>query len=109
MVLLPTADPSTHTRQVRLTLPADSKGLAPGMFARATFPLTRAETARITVPASSVVRRPEFSAVYVIDANGHAQLRQVRLGRTAGADVEVLAGLSPGDRIAADPVAAARQ
>jgi multidrug efflux system membrane fusion protein len=109
MLLLPTADPSTHTRQVRLTLPADTKGLAPGMFARAAFPLTRAEPARITVPASSLVRRPEFSAVYVIDGNGRAQLRQVRLGREAGDNIEVLAGLQPGDRIAADPVAAARQ
>jgi multidrug efflux system membrane fusion protein len=109
MVLLPTADPTTHTRQVRLTLPADAKGLAPGMFARAAFPLTRAEAARIAVPVSSVVRRPEFSAVYVIDVNGRAQLRQVRLGRETGNDVEILAGLQPGDRIAADPVAAARQ
>jgi membrane fusion protein, multidrug efflux system len=109
MVLLPTADPTTHTRQVRLTLPANAPGLAPGMFARAAFPLTRVESARITVPASSLVRRPEFSAVYVIDANGRAQLRQVRLGRESGGAVEVLAGLQSGDRIAADPVAAARQ
>ena len=108
-VLLPTADPSTHTRQVRLTLPADAKGLAPGMFARAALPLTGVEAARITVPVSSVVRRPEFSAVYAIDANGRAQLRQVRLGREVGNNVEVLAGLQPGERIAADPIAAARQ
>jgi RND family efflux transporter MFP subunit len=109
MVLLPTADPTTHTRQVRLALPANAQGLAPGMFARAAFPLTRGESARITVPASSVVRRPEFTAVYFIDANGRAQLRQVRLGRESGDAVEVLAGLQPGDRIAADPVAAASQ
>ena len=109
MVMLPTADPATHTRQVRLSLPANVQGLAPGMFARAVFPLTRGESARITVPASSLVRRPEFSAVYVIDVNGRAQLRQVRLGRETGDAVEVLAGLQPGDRIAADPVAAARQ
>ena len=109
MVLLPTADPTTHTRQVRLALPANAQGLAPGMFARAAFPLTRVESSGITVPASSVVRRPEFSAVYWIDANGRAQLRQVRLGRESGDVVEVLAGLQPGDRIAADPVAAARQ
>jgi RND family efflux transporter MFP subunit len=109
VTLLPTADPSTHTRQVRLTLPANAPGLAPGMFARAALPLTLAEAARITVPVRSVVRRPEFSAVYVIDAGGRAQLRQVRLGRESGASVEVLAGLQPGDRVAVDPVAAARQ
>ena len=109
MVLLPTADPATHTRQVRLTLPANTQGLAPGMFARAVFPLTGTESARIAVPASSLVRRPEFSAVYVIDANGRAQLRQVRLGRATGDNIEVLAGLQAGDRVAVDPVAAAKQ
>ena len=109
MALLPTADPATHTRQVRLTLPASAQGLAPGMFARAAFPLTLTESARITVPARALVRRPEFTAVYVVDANGRAQLRQVRLGRESGDSVEVLAGLSSGDRIAVDPVAAARQ
>jgi len=108
-VLLPTADPATHTRQVRLTLPANTQGLAPGMFARAAFPLTGTESARIAVPASSLVRRPEFSAVYVVDANGRAQLRQVRLGRASGDSIEVLAGLQAGDRIAVDPVAAAKQ
>ena len=108
-VLLPTADPATHTRQVRLTLPANTQGLAPGMFARAAFPLTGTESARIAVPASSLVRRPEFSAVYVVDANGRAQLRQVRLGRATGESIEVLAGLQAGDRVAVDPVAAAKQ
>ncbi|MCC7328416.1 MAG: efflux RND transporter periplasmic adaptor subunit [Burkholderiales bacterium] len=107
MDVLPTADPSTHMRQVRLTLPAGVPGLAPGMFARASFPLTQAPTARITVPQHSVVRRPEFTAVYVVGDDGRAQLRQIRLGRASGDNVEVLAGLAAGDRIAVDPVAAA--
>ena len=109
MVLLPTANPATHTREARLALPASAQGLAPGMFARAYLPLSLAEAPRITVPTGAVVRRPEFAAVYVVDAGGRAQLRQVRLGRASGDSVEVLAGLVPGDRIAVDPVAAARQ
>ncbi len=109
MTPLPTSDPSTHTRGVRLALPANTRGLAPGMFARASFPLALPEKSRLSIPTRSVVRRPEFSAVYVIDANGRAQLRQVRLGRETGDSVEVLAGLRPGDRIAVDPVAAASQ
>jgi multidrug efflux system membrane fusion protein len=35
-------------------------------------------------------------------------LRQVRLGRAQGANVEVLAGVSAGERVALDPQAAAR-
>ena len=33
-------------------------------------------------------------------------LRQLRLGEGIGDEVEVIAGLKPGERIAADPVAA---
>jgi membrane fusion protein, multidrug efflux system len=109
VVVLPTANPATHTREARLALPAGAQGLAPGTFARASFPLTLSPAAQITVPAASLVRRPEFAAVYVVDANGRAQLRQVRLGRESGGTVEILAGLTPGERGAADAVAAARQ
>jgi multidrug efflux pump subunit AcrA (membrane-fusion protein) len=45
-------------------------------------------------------------AVYVVTADGRVALRQVRLGRTAGDQVEVLAGLVSGERIATDPAAA---
>lgn len=109
VTVLPTANPATHTREVRLSLPPAAKGVSPGMFARATFPLSLAGTPRIAVPASAVVRRPEFTAVYVVDAAGKAQLRQVRVGRAAGDTIEIASGLMPGERIAVDPVAAARQ
>jgi membrane fusion protein, multidrug efflux system len=109
IVVLPTANPSTHTREARLSLPAAAKGVSPGMFARATFPLSRVDAPRITVPASAVVRRPEFTAVYVVDGNGRSQLRQVRVGRATGDVVEIASGLAPGERIAVDAVAAARQ
>jgi len=107
--VLPTVDPATHSRQVRLALPAGNPALAPGMFARVELPLTGDSSATLTVPASAVVRRPEFNAVYVITRSGKPQLRQVRLGRIQGTEVEVLAGIAAGDRIALDPVAAARQ
>ena len=62
---------------------------------------------RLLVPRAAVLRRSEVTAVYVVDADGRAYLRQVRLG-TAGdeASVEVLAGLKPGERVALEPVKA---
>ncbi|WP_319239389.1 efflux RND transporter periplasmic adaptor subunit [uncultured Propionivibrio sp.] len=53
-------------------------------------------------------RRAELNAVYVIDGNGRAHLRQVRPGPVAGDEVEILSGLSAGERVAVDPLAAAR-
>ena len=61
----------------------------------------------LSIPASAVVRRSELTAVYVLNAYGAVQLRQVRLGEPAGDGlVEVLAGLAEGERIALEPVRA---
>jgi RND family efflux transporter MFP subunit len=106
--VLPAANPVSHTQQVRLGLPA---GLAvvPGMFARVAFPLQGGEAARLMVPASAVLRRSELTAVYVLNAQGKALLRQVRLGRQQGSEIELLSGVSAGERVLLDPSAAARQ
>jgi len=44
-----------------------------------------------------------------VNAGGRPQLRQVRLGRETSSGVEVVAGLQPGEKIALDAVAAARE
>jgi membrane fusion protein, multidrug efflux system len=106
--VLPTVDAATHTVLLRVPLPAGLTGVAPGSFARVWVPA--ADTAaRLLVPRSAVVRRAELHAVYVVDAKGVALLRQVRLGRSVGDSVEVLSGVSAGERVALDPQSAARQ
>jgi len=106
---LPTVDAATHTVQLRITLPAGWDGLAPGLFARVWLPMAAGHgSARLFVPASAVVRRAEMTGLYVVDGKGASQLRQVRLGRVQGANVEVLSGVSAGERVALDPQAAAR-
>jgi len=112
--LLPVVDAATHTSQVRLSLPADVKGAAPGAFARIWLPLgTGANAAagksqRLYVPASALVQRGEMTGLYVVNAQGLALLRQVRLGAAKGALVEILSGVSLGEKVAADPQAASR-
>jgi membrane fusion protein, multidrug efflux system len=105
VVVLPTADPQTHTVRARVVLPAGTEGVVPGMFARVHFVLGRAR--KLAIPASAILRRGEVAAVYVTDAQGHVSLRQIRPGEVFGNTVEVLSGLSAGDRIAPDPVKAA--
>jgi hypothetical protein len=41
----------------------------------------------------------------VVDGDGIV-LRQLRVGETSGGRVQIIAGVKPGERIAADPVAA---
>jgi RND family efflux transporter MFP subunit len=102
--VIPLADARTHTSRVRLDLPP-TNGLLPGQFARAQF--TVGMMRAVAIPSSAIVRRGEVTAVYVVDTNGRAQLRQVRTGEAAGAQLtEILSGLSPGETIAANPVQA---
>lgn len=109
---LPAVDAATHTVPLRLDLPPGLAGVAPGQFARVTLrgaePAAGTRPERLYVPTRSVVRRAELVALYVLDRNGRPVLRQVRLGPVIGDEVEVLAGVAAGDRIATDPQAAAR-
>jgi RND family efflux transporter MFP subunit len=105
VTVLPSADTATHTVKVRIDLPTNLEGVIPGMFARAHFSVGSAR--KLTIPVSAVVRRAEITAVYVVSPKNRVSLRQVRLGTPNGrGQVEVLAGLNPGDVIALDPVKA---
>jgi multidrug efflux system membrane fusion protein len=108
--LLPTVDASSHTWQLRLDLPSRLAGAVPGMFARVMLPAAlKPSSSALSVPRSALVRRAEFDGLYVLNAKGQALLRQVRLGSQQGDLVEVLSGLSAGERVALDPQAAARK
>jgi len=105
VTVVPSADPRTHTTQVRLDLPDNAKGLLPGVFARAHFVTGRAP--RLMVPREAVLRRSEVTAVYVVGADGAPRLRQVRTGTAADEkSIEILAGLKAGEKVALDPVKA---
>ena len=105
MTIVPAADPRTHTTRIRLELPAEVRGVYPGVYARAHFVVGMAP--RLLVPRAAVLIRSEVTAVYVVDGQNRAHLRQVRLG-SAGDEVsvEVLAGLKPGERVALEPIKA---
>lgn len=107
VVVFPAADPSTHSVGVRITLPDTDNPPRPGSTAKVQFPLVEASGAAavVHVPQSVIVQRGEVSGVYVIEGN-RLSLRQLRLGRRIGDQVEVLAGLKTGEILASDPVAA---
>lgn len=100
--ILPTVDARSHTATARLYLPESIENVVPGLYARAHFTIGRVR--KLTVPAAAVLRRGELTAVYVLDDKG-ARLRQVRLGEAVpGGELEVLAGVGPGERVSLAPV-----
>lgn len=109
LILYPMADPASSTVRVRMELSLDDAvGLYPGQFVKAMMKV--GETQRLLIPASAVVHRSEVTAVYVVE-NGKPQLRQIRPGALylteSGKQLAVLAGLTAGELVARDPVAAA--
>lgn len=106
ITVFPFADPASHTVRVRVTLPAGTSALYPGMLTKVGIAL--GERQRLVVPAGAVVRRSEIIGVYVVSEQGAVALRQIRVGRSGpGGEIEVLAGLEAGERVAADPQQAA--
>ena len=104
ITVLPSADPSTRTTEVRIELPASAKA-TPGQFARARFAVGEAQ--RLAIPQAAVIKRGELTAVYVTGADGRFQQRQIRAGeRLADGRIEVLAGLKASESVALDPVKA---
>jgi len=104
LTIFPAAQPETNTFRARIELPKGVTGLAPGMFVKVGLVVGEAE--RMLVPRSAVVERSEMRGVYVVAPEGRVSLRQVRLGHQRGDQVEILAGLANGERVALDPVAA---
>lgn len=107
VLVQPRTGEGTGAVGLRVDLPTNVKDLQPGMIVKLAVVTGVAE--RLTVPLSSVATRGEVTGVYVFNpANGRVSFRQLRLGRVIASNTEVLAGLSSGEQIAADPVVAMR-
>ena len=107
VTVFPYADPGSNTFKVRVALPVAAPGaspLFPGMSVKTGFVV--GAKAELAVPKESVVFRSEVTGVYVVGEGGQVQFRQVRLGRDLGDAFAVLAGLTTGERVALDPIAA---
>ena len=94
--LVPSADPTTHSHLVKIDLPKDS-GLRSGSFVQVAFALGQRDGMRL--PESAVLTRAGITGVFVVDAQGIAKYRMVRTGATSAGQVEILAGLNPGERV----------
>jgi RND family efflux transporter MFP subunit len=93
--IFPISAPASRTFKVR-TARLQNPAIVPGMFARLLLPLGHSRG--ILIPQAAVNTVGQLTMVNVA-ADKTAQLRQVKLGRQIGDQVEVLAGLKTGDRI----------
>ncbi len=94
--LVPSADPSSRTFQVKVLVDNAEGSLRSGMFARVGF--QKGERPGLLVPEAAVVRRGQLEGVFVIQ-DGKARLRWVRFGKAFGGRREVIAGLEAGEQV----------
>lgn len=105
-VLVPELEPTTHSAEMQLYLPRDIAPI-PGAFATVAFRVALPPVLpSIRIPRQSLVSRADLRVVYVL-ADNSVNLRLVRVGREIGNEVEILAGLEPGERVALEPGKAA--
>ncbi|MDH3469144.1 MAG: efflux RND transporter periplasmic adaptor subunit [Gammaproteobacteria bacterium] len=105
ITVFPYANEASHTFRVRVALPEQVTDLFPGMLVKVAFTLGVRNT--LVIPNAAMLYRSEVAAVYVVGDEGRVALRQVRPGAEIGAgELEILAGLEPGERIALDPLRA---
>lgn len=98
--IVPFAEPGARTLLIKARLPYDARLFA-GMFARAAVPA--GERARIVVPERSVERIGQLEFVTVAGEKG-PERRMVTTGpRLEDGLVEVLSGLTAGERVALPP------
>jgi RND family efflux transporter MFP subunit len=100
--ITPAADPMSRSYMVKIDLPS-RQGLRSGLYGVARFVSGRKQA--IVVPLKAVVERGQLVGVYVVDDASVARLRLIKTGKSYGENVEVLSGLSDGERIVVDGVA----
>ena len=98
----PALDPNTRTLQARIVVDNPGGKLKKDMYCVATVTAGTISNA-IAVPDSSILRDDENQPfVYVATSSNQFGRRQVDIGQSENGQTQILKGLSPGDRVAAN-------
>ena len=95
--IYPTLDSAARSIRARVVVANTQNLLKPGMYAIVRL-RTPARSA-LTVPNAAVLRTGDRNVVFVDMGNGELMPHDVELGRVAGDNTEILAGLEPGQRV----------
>ncbi len=95
--LSPVLDASSRSKETAFVLESPWDAVQAGMFAEVTL-VTDRRTEALTVPVDSVVTRANRESVFVVE-DETARLVPVETGISSEGRIEILAGLSPGQRV----------
>jgi RND family efflux transporter MFP subunit len=93
---------SSHSMQVELDADNAAGKFFGGSYCNVHFQVPN-DANLVTIPSTALVTGNQGTQVATVDSNDKVVLRKVQLGRDFGDSVEVVAGLSPSDRIINNP------
>lgn len=94
--IVPSADPVSRTFIAKINL--GGRMLKSGMFGRGAIMLGSSVNG-LVVAKNAVIERGNLTSVWVVDSQNIARMRLVKVGKTIGDRVEILSGLSAGERV----------
>jgi len=95
--ILPSVQETSRTLTMRIELPNRGRRLRPGMFATVSF--AGDGRSALLVPTEAVIRTGRRALVMLALPGGRYQAAEVQLGREAGGQIEVIAGLAAGEKV----------
>lgn len=96
-----TVDAATSTILLKAVFPNEGERLWPGQFVDVELVLEE-QKGRLVVPAAAVQTGQKGTYVYVVDAEGTAELRPVKLARQDESDAVLDEGVRPGETVVTD-------
>ncbi len=96
-----TVDPATGTVRLKATFINDDRRLYPGQFVNVVLTLGIANQA-VVVPTQAVQIGQDKSFVYVVKAEGTAEMRTVKTGTAMDTMTVIEEGLKPGEQVVTD-------
>jgi len=94
--IVPAADPQSRTFTIKIDLPPLAT-LRSGLYGNAR--LIRGKKTVLLIPSVALIERGQLTGVYGVNDQGRVELRLVTAGKTYDGKIEILSGLSAGDRI----------
>jgi multidrug efflux system membrane fusion protein len=96
-----TVDPATGTVRLKATFINEDRRLYPGQFVNVQLTLGTASQATV-VPSQAVQIGQDKTFVYVVKADGTAEMRTVKTGTTVESMTVIDDGLKPGEQVVTD-------
>jgi RND family efflux transporter MFP subunit len=95
-------DPGSRSMLAIVVIPNPTGVLKPGMYSQVRFASARSLPA-LLIPGDALVSGAKGTQVAVVDHSDVVHFRDVKVGTDLGSEVEVVSGLSAGDRVVTNP------